>query len=222
MTTQFSKKTANKGCYNNLEQFPETLDINGIIDLPIPISDKFWFIYKNSDLSFNEMQILNLNLAKVNIAHYKELCGEKALAEIIKITELHEQFVIKLINGDAADLAADIPAYRVAYLAADIAADIPADRAAYRVAYLAAYRAADIAADRAADLAAYLAADRAADRAADLAADIAAYLAAYRVADIAAYLAADHAADRAADIAAENNILKMLKDFFVNPIIIQI
>ena len=170
MTTQFSKKTANKGCYNNLEQFPETLDINGIIDLPIPISDKFWFIFKNCDLSFNEMQILNLNLAKVNIAHYKELRGEKALAEIIKITELHEQFVIKLINGDAADLAADIPAYRVAYLAA--------------------YRAADIAADRAADHAAY--------HVADIAASLAAYL------------------------AAENNILKMLKDFFVNPIIIQV
>ena len=146
MITQFSKKTVDKGCYDNIDQYPETLDINGIIDLPIPISDKFWFIYKNSDLSFNEMQILNLNLAKVNIAHYKELCGEKALAEIIKITELHEQFVIKLINGDAADLGA----YRAAYRVADISADCDA------------------------------------------------------------YLA------------AQNNILKMLKDFFVNPIIIQI
>jgi hypothetical protein len=119
MTTQFSKKTVNKGCYNNLDQFPETLDINGIIDLPIPISDKFWFVYKNSDFSFNEMQILNLNLAKLNIAHYKDMCGEKALAEIIKITELHEQFVIKLINGDAADRAAYIAAYRAAYNAAE-------------------------------------------------------------------------------------------------------
>jgi len=182
MITQFSKKTVDKGCYDNIDQYPETLDINGIIDLPIPISDKFWFIYKNCNLSFNEMQILNLNLAKVNIAHYKELCGEKALAEIIKITELHEQFVIKLINGDAADLGA----YRAAY------------RAAYHAAYLAEYRAADIAAD----IAAYRASDRAA------------YRAAYRVADISA--------DCVAYLAAQNNILKMLKDFFVNPIIIQI
>jgi len=182
MITQFSKKTVDKGCYDNIDQYPETLDINGIIDLPIPISDKFWFIYKNCNLSFNEMQILNLNLAKVNIAHYKELCGEKALAEIIKITELHEQFVIKLINGDAAYLGA----YRAAY------------RAAYHAAYLAEYRAADIAAD----IAAYRASDRAA------------YRAAYRVADISA--------DCVAYLAAQNNILKMLKDFFVNPIIIQI
>ena len=190
MTTQFSKKTVNKGCYDNLDQFPETLDINGIIDLPIPISDKFWFIFKNCDLSFNEMQILNLNLAKVNIAHYKEMCGEKALAEIIKITELHEQFVIKLINGDAADRVADIAASLAAYRAADLVADI------------AAYLPADIAADRVADRAAYIVADLVADIAADRVADIAA--------DIAAYLA------------AENNILKMLKDFFVNPIIIQV
>jgi len=123
MITQFSKKTVDKGFYDNLDQFPDTLDINGIIDLPIPISHKFWFIYKNCNLSFNEMQILNLNLAKVNIAHYKELCGEKALAEIIKITELHEQLVIKLINGDVADIAEDIAAYIAADLALYIATE---------------------------------------------------------------------------------------------------
>jgi len=131
MITQFSKKTVDKGFYDNLDQFPDTLDINGIIDLPIPISHKFWFIYKNCNLSFNEMQILNLNLAKVNIAHYKELCGEKALAEIIKITELHEQLVIKLINGDVADIAEDIAASRSTYRAEDIAAYIAADLALY-------------------------------------------------------------------------------------------
>jgi len=218
MITQFSKKTVDKGCYDNIDQYPETLDINGIIDLPIPISDKFWFIYKNCNLSFNEMQILNLNLAKLNIAHYKELCGENALAEIIKITELHEQFVIKLINGDAAYRAADLAADLGADLAADIAANIAEDIAE------------DIAADRAAFSAAYHAADRAAYRGADLAAYIAAYRAAYR----ASYIAADRASYRGADLAsyrsayiaaygvAENNILKMLKDFFVNPIIIQI
>jgi hypothetical protein len=193
MKKQFKKEEVDFGCYfepkncvDRRHEFPESMDINGIINLEIPISDKFWFIYKNCNLSFNEMQILNLNLAKVNIAHYKELRGENALPEIIKITELHEQFVIKLINGDAAD----IPAYLAAY------------RAAYRAAYLAAYFAADIAAD----IAAYLAAD--------IAADLAAYLAEYRVADLDA--------DLDAYIAAENNILKMLKDFFVNPIIIQI
>ena len=131
MITQFSKKTVDKGCYDNLDQFPDTLDINGIIDLEIPISDKFWFIYKNCNLSFNEMQILNLNLAKVNIANYKELCGENALAEIIKITELHEQLVIKLINGDVADIAEDIAASRSTYRAEDIAAYIAADLALY-------------------------------------------------------------------------------------------
>ena len=33
MITQFSKKTVDKGCYDNLDQFPDTLDINGIIEL---------------------------------------------------------------------------------------------------------------------------------------------------------------------------------------------
>jgi len=188
MITQFSKKTVDKGCYDNLDQFPDTLDINGIIDLEIPISDKFWFIYKNCNLSFNEMQILNLNLAKVNIANYKELCGENALSEIIKITELHEQFVIKLINGDAADIAAYRAASRAPYLAPYLAADL----AAYRAAYLAT----DIAADITADIAAIFASSRFA------ACVLASIAAAYR--------------------ASENNILKMLKDFFVNPIIIQI
>ena len=118
MTKEFNKKTVNKGCYENLDKFPDILDINGIIDLPIPLKYKFWFIYKNCNLSYNEMQILNLNLAKVNIAHYKETRQELALPEIIKITELHESFVIKLINENSADRAAYIAAFLAAARAA--------------------------------------------------------------------------------------------------------
>ena len=143
MTKEFNKKTVNKWCYKNLDKFPDILDINGIIDLPIPLKDKFWFIYKNCNLSYNEMQILNLNLAKVNIAHYKETRQELALPEIIKITELHESFVIKLINENSADRAAYIAAFlaedRAADCAAYLAVDLAADRVAFLAAYLAAY-----------------------------------------------------------------------------------
>ena len=147
MKKQFNKKDVNFGCYYNSRidrrnEFPDKMNIMEILDLSIPVQDKFWFVYKNCELKYEEMHILNLNLAKLNLKHYKETM-DNPIPEILKLTELHEEFVVKIINGNAADLAA----YRAAALAADLAAYLAAyraaDRAAYRAAYRTAYRAAE-------------------------------------------------------------------------------
>ena len=83
-----------KGCYSTSEvnalsfiDQPE-ITIQTILDSEISISDKFWFVFANCDLTVKEKQLLNLNCAKINLAHYQKECAKNGWTEIKEIAEL--------------------------------------------------------------------------------------------------------------------------------------
>jgi hypothetical protein len=109
MKHQFKKEEVDFGCYFEPEncvdrrhEFPESMEIQEILNLEIPVEHKFWFVFKNCDLTTKEKQILNLNCAKVNLFQYKSECKKngwfekKEVAELIGICEQYTNGVISL------------------------------------------------------------------------------------------------------------------------------
>jgi len=109
MKHQFKKEEVDFGCYFEPEncvdrrhEFPESMEIQEILNLEIPVEHKFWFVFKNCDLTTKEKQILNLNCAKVNLFQYKSECKKngwfekKEVAELIGLCEQYTNGVISL------------------------------------------------------------------------------------------------------------------------------
>src|ERR1039457_2500108 len=96
-----------KGCYSTSQvdklSFISQSDITiqTIINSEISISDKFWFVFVNCDLTLKQKKILNLNCAKINLKKYKENCLKNnwtELKEVTELTQLCEDYVNDIIT----------------------------------------------------------------------------------------------------------------------------
>jgi hypothetical protein len=244
MKTTFTKKyiSATRGCYTKvqveelLKKFKSPIGLKTIIkDFPIPLRDKFWFLYRKCELELQQKVDLSYELAvivseifnkeylddsRVNdclqaIRDYKAgriMIGELRAAAAAAADADAAAVAADAVAADAAAVAADADAAAVAADAAAVAADAAAVAAdAVAAAADAVAAAADAAAAVVAADAAAVAADAVA-AAADAAAAVVAADAVAAAADAAAAVVAADAADAAAEAAAEAALKQKLVD----------